>query len=136
MHPTADPFAGLYDEGNGVPALRLAAAELRAGSAARAREHVRNARMAGVPADAAPHAAVLEGLALVAADEAALAVDVLEAAWAEHPDVAALPAALGAARRALGEHETASRVLLAAVATDDPDGTLAAWRPLLARLVS
>lgn len=140
MHPHSGPagrgtpFDALHDEDNGVPHLRRAWRCLLDGDGEAALAELVGARRLGEPTEAQPHARVLEGLALVHAGQLDEAATVLRDSWREYPDVCALPAALGAALRRSGHHDVAAQVLHAALLTEDPDGSLAVWRPLLSRV--
>jgi hypothetical protein len=134
--PPTDPFADPAHDGHeGVAHLRRAGAALDAGELAEALEQAAGARQIGVPAELAPHLAVIEGLARVRARETQAAIDGLTAAWREFPDVAALPAALGVARTTAGDTDGAARVLFSALLADDPDRTLAIHRRRLTALL-
>lgn len=133
MQPSGDPFAGAHDEGNGVPLLRQAFAQLASGAFGAAVSLATEARAVGIPTESVPHAAVLEGVGRVQSGDLPTAVDLLSDAWRNHPDFAALPVALGIALRATGEHAAASRTLLAAALSEDPDQSIDSWRGLLTR---
>lgn len=116
--------------------MLAAAGALDAGDPAVAIEHAQQARRIGVPAELVPHRALLEGVALVLAGRAEEAVEVLGQAWGAHPDVAALPAALGAARIVAADATSAAHSMYAALVSDDPDRSLAIHRRRLTLLLA
>jgi hypothetical protein len=119
----------------GVAALRAAADLLDAGDAPRAVEAALRARSAGVPAELAPYLAVVDSVAAVLAGDAARAEVVAGDAWRSHPDHAALPAVLGAARIVAGSATDAAHSMYAALVGDDPDRSLAIHRRRLTMLL-
>lgn len=129
-----DPLADLDGELAGSRELLAARAALHAGNYSLALTHAAAARHAGIPAEAAPHALVIEGCALIGAGRHGDAISLLLDGWRRHPDVAALPSLLGLAQYASGEHAAAARSLYAALVEEDPDGTVATWRALLTSL--
>jgi len=131
-----DPFRAMHDEGNGVDDLRAALGSLRKGDGPQALECLARARGGGIPVEAVPHAALTEAFAQLLTGNHTRATAVLRAAWSDHPDVAALAAALGMAQYAAGDERGAARALLASVVCDDPDRSLPTWRWALTRYVS
>ena len=131
-----DPLAA-HDDGHhaGVALLRDAAEALDAGQAEIAAALAQRARAIGVPAELAPYLAVVGGTSLLLARRIDDARGWLEQAWSEHPDVAALPAVLGAVHQAAGHSGDASRTMFAALVSDDPDGSLATHRRRLTQLL-
>jgi hypothetical protein len=130
--PLRDP---LNDEHAGVLRLRAAAHALDHGDAVDAVTCAADARRIGVPAELVPYLAVVDGIARVLAGDPAGACTVLADAWASHPDVAALPAALGAARIAAEDATSAAHSMYAALVSDDPDRSLAIHRRRLTLLL-
>lgn len=120
---------------DGIASLRAAADLLDAGDAASAVEAALRARAVGVPAELAPYLAVVDGIAAILAGDAGRAEVVLGDAWRSHPDVAALPAVLGAARAVDGSPADAVHSLFAALVGDDPDRSLAIHRRRLTMLL-
>lgn len=131
-----DPLDAYLDlDHAGVAALRAAGDLLDAGDLSGAAEAVLTARRCGVPAELAPWVAVVDGVTAMLAGDPERAQVVLGDAWREHPDVAALPAALGAARVRSGDAEAAARAMFAALVSDDPDRSLAVHRRRLTMLL-
>jgi hypothetical protein len=122
----------------GVHQLRAAVRALDAGEVQAAVDAATEARRIGVPAELVPYRAIVQGIALVRAGDPGAAATVLTDAWSSHPDVAALPAALGAAQAASGEAAAGVQSMFAAIVSDDPDHSLPMHRrrltPLLALL--
>lgn len=136
LEPVRDPIdAHLGLDHGGIAALRAAGDLLDAGDAAGASEAVIAARHHGVPAELAPWMAIVDGVAAMLAGEPERAQVVLGDAWRDHPDVAALPAALGAARLRTGDAPAAARAMYAALVSDDPDRSLAVHRRRLTMLL-
>lgn len=134
--PARDPIdAHLELDHGGIAALRAAGDLLEAGDPAGASEAILAARRHGVPAELAPWVAVVDGVAAMLAGEPERAQVVLGDAWRDHPDVAALPAALGAARLRAGDAPAAARAMYAALVSDDPDRSLAVHRRRLTMLL-
>jgi hypothetical protein len=104
------------------------------GESAAGLDRVRQATRGGLPADVVPHAALLAGAALIGSGDGEGALRELADGWRSHPDFAALPALLGLATYATGDHQAAARTLYAAIASDDPDGTLVRYRKLISSL--
>jgi hypothetical protein len=117
----------------GVAQLRAARDLLDAGDAPRAAEAAASARRGPLPAEIVPHASMLHAAALTSLGELDAARAILEDTWATHPDVAALPALLSAVLAADGQHAVAARTAYAALINEDPDASLAIYRPLLTR---
>ena len=120
----------------GVTCLRIAVRSLDAGDVEAAVEAAADAKRIGVPAELVPYRAIVQGIALTRAGRAEDAGLVLTDAWSSHPDVAALPAALGAAQAALGDHVAGARSMFAAIVSDDPDHSLPMHRRRLTPLLS
>ncbi len=121
---------------DGVASLRAAVDLLDAGDAAGANEAALRARASGVPAELVPYLALVDGVAAILAGDAPRAQVVLGDAWRTHPDVAALPAALGAARLLSGDATSAAHSMYAALVSDDPDRSLALHRRRLTMLLA
>ena len=139
-HPHAfgaprDPLELADGEHPGVASLRAAVLALEGGDIAAALEAADATRRAGVPAELVPHRALVHGVALVLDGDPAAAATLLGDAWSAHPDVAALPAALGAARTAAGDAHAGAQAMFAALVSDDPDGSLAIHRRRLTLLL-
>jgi hypothetical protein len=120
----------------GVAALRAAADLLDAGDPAGACEAALLARGIGVPAELAPYLAIVDGVAAILCGDATRAQVVVGDAWRAHPDVAALPAVLGAARLADQDAASAAHSMYAALVSDDPDRSLAVHRRRLTLLLT
>lgn len=134
---TADPFTdAIHGASQGTPHARAAAQALDAGDPESAVEHALAATRVGVPAELVPHLATVHGIALQLLDRDEDALDLLGDAWRSHPDVASLPAALGAARSATGDSASAAHVMYAALVSDDPDESLRVHRRRLTHLLS
>lgn len=134
-----DPFdAPGLAELAGAAAARDARTAFDAGDHRAALELLGTAARAGIPAELRPHAALLRGLALLAIEDLDGAREALRVAWSEHPDVAVLPATLGAVEAIAGDGAAGSLTLFAALVSDDPDRSIELHRrrltPLLARL--
>jgi predicted Zn-dependent protease len=134
--PHADPLADLHDEGNGVVALRSARASYANGALDDALDHLTKAKQSGVPAEADPYWYALSGAVAFADSRTEEAIAMLREGWSKYPDVAALPALLGATMRRSGDDAGAATTLLAALAGDDPDHSLGHWRQTLGRMLS
>jgi hypothetical protein len=119
---------------DGVVQLRAAADLLDAGDAAGAVAAAARARGRGVPAELGPYLATVDGIASALDGDREYAARVLADAWANHPDVAVLPAALGAVRLLTGDATDAALVQLAALVSDDPDRSLELHRRRLTQL--
>lgn len=130
-----DPFAAADASLPGVLAVLEARDAMRRSDHVSALASLARARAGGIPVELVPHASVLEGAALTLTGEAAAAVTLLTDAWRNHPDIAMLPAALGAAQFAAGETTASARSLFAALASEDPDASLVVHRPLLTQLL-
>lgn len=117
---------------------RLLAARdlLRAGEPEASAASARDARSGGIPAELVPGARAIEAGALLLAGGTAEAIELLRTAWAEHPDVAVLPALLGVAQARAGDEASAVRSMHAALASDDPDRSLELHRWLITRLLA
>ncbi|MBC7644172.1 MAG: hypothetical protein H7123_03530 [Thermoleophilia bacterium] len=130
-----DPFASSDASLPGVVAV------LEARDAARRADHgaalasLARARAGGIPVELLPHARIIEGTALTLTGDYPAAVLLLTDTWRDHPDIAMLPAALGAAQFASGDTKGSARSLFAALASEDPDGSLVVHRPLLTQLL-
>jgi hypothetical protein len=134
--PPLDPLdAHLALDHPGVAALRAAADLLDAGDPVAAAEAAVQARSCGVPAELAPYLAVVDAVAAILAGDPSRAQVVAGDAWRAHPDVAALPAVLGAARIASGLGADAAHSMFAALVGDDPDRSLAVHRRRLTMLL-
>lgn len=123
------------DEHPGSVNVHGAADMLDAGDVQAALRHLQAARSGGVPAELVPHAAVIEGVARLLEGDQDAARRLLEDSWAGHPDVAALPAALGTAAFVAGDPTGAARAMYAAIVSDDPDGSLGVHRRRLTMLL-
>ncbi len=135
--PPPDPLDSHLDlDHSGVASLRAAADLLAGGDAAGAAQAALTARAHGVPAELAPYLAVVDSVAAILDDDAARAQVVAGDAWRSHPDVAALPAVLGAARLAAGDATSAAHSMYAALVSDDPDRSLAVHRRRLTMLLA
>lgn len=134
--PAPDPLDAHLDlDHAGVARLRAAVDLLDAGDVAGSVEAALQARAHGVPAELVPYLAIVDGVAAVLAGDAPRAEVVLGDAWRAHPDVAALPAALGAARLLAGDATSAAHSMYAALVSDDPDRSLAVHRRRLTMLL-
>lgn len=121
----------------GVASLRAAADLLDAGDPVGACEAAVRARAHGVPVELVPYLAIVDGVAAILSGDAARAQVVVGDAWRSHPDVAALPAVLGAARLVTGEDAaSAAHSMYAALVSDDPDRSLAVHRRRLTMLLA
>jgi len=120
----------------GVAPLVAARDLLRAGKPAAASEAASDARRIGIPAELVPGARAIECGALLGVGQPGRALEVPREAWAAHPDVAILPALIGVAQHRLGDCAGAARTFHAALASDDPDHSLAIHRWLLSRLLN
>lgn len=120
----------------GVQRLRAAVRALDAGDVSGAVEAATEARRIGVPAELVPYRAIVQGIALARTGDATTAAMVLTDAWSSHPDVAALPAALGAAQAAAGDMSAAAQSMFAALVSDDPDHSLPMHRRRLTPLLA
>jgi hypothetical protein len=122
----------------GVQQLRDAVRSLDAGDIDAAITSAAEAKRIGLPAELVPYRAIVQGIALTRSGDAASATTILTETWSAHPDVAALPAALGAAQASSGELASAAQSMFAAIVSDDPDHSLPMHRrrltPLLALL--
>ena len=130
-----DPFAVADASMPGVVSVLEARDAARRGDYPAALAALSLARAGGVPVELVPHARILEGAALVLDGNHDAALSLLTDAWREHPDVAMLPAALGAAQYASGNAAASARSLFAALASEDPDGSLVVHRQLLTQLL-
>ncbi|MCW2926062.1 MAG: hypothetical protein JWM86_30 [Thermoleophilia bacterium] len=135
VDPTDPIDSATYDDHPGVATLRAGARLLEQGSGAEALATFAEARSGGVPAELAPHVAVLEGCASILRGDAAGAVGAIADAWRAHPDVAALPAVLGTAQLVTGDAKSAAHTMYAALVSDDPDRSLAVHRRRLTQLM-
>ena len=132
-----DPLDAHLDlDHDGVASLRAAVDLLDAGDATGACEAALSARATGVPAELVPYLAVVDGVAAILAGDAPRAQVVVGDAWRTHPDVAALPAVLGAARMLSGDAASAAHSMYAALVSDDPDHSLAVHRRRLTMLLA
>ena len=120
----------------GVQQLREAVRALDGGNVTSAVDAATEAKRIGVPAELVPYRAIVQGIALTRAGLVDTALGVLTEAWSSHPDVAALPAALGAAQAASGDMHAAAQSMFAAIVSDDPDHSLQMHRRRLTPLLA
>jgi hypothetical protein len=123
-------------EHRGVQQLRTAVRALDAGDVEAAVAAADEARRVGDPAALVPERAIEQGSALVRSVDHEAAARILTDAWSSHPDVAGLPAALGAAQAASGDQAAAASSLFAAIVSDDPDHSLQMHRRRLTPLLA
>lgn len=129
---------GLVDEHVGVAALCAAWELLHSADDRRfdgALTELDRAAAHGIPAALEPHARAARGVTLIHLNRADQAIELLRTSWREYPDVAVLPALLGAALHVCGQHADAARTLFAAALEPDPDESLQIWRTLLTQLL-
>lgn len=131
VDPLEDPH---HAEHAGVQLLREARTQLRAGRPADAVELAARAAAGGLPAEAAPHGCAIRAVALMLCERAEEAAALLRPCWRDHPDVAVLPALLGASLLLQGSPDAAAAAMFAGFLCDDPDASLELHRPLLALL--
>jgi len=98
-----DPFASSDASQPGVVCVLEARDAARRGDHTSALVSLARARAGGIPVELIPHARILEGAALTLTGDPSAAVAVLTDAWRDHPDIAMLPATLGAAQFASGD---------------------------------
>ena len=135
--PPLDPLdAAAIADHPATAELRDAREQLRLHDPAAALTAISRARTHPIPTELRAYCALVEGVAHALTGNLALARTLLEGSWNEHPDVAALPAALGATLALAGDGSDASAVLFAALVCDDPDRSLSLHRRLLTLLLA
>lgn len=131
-----EKLRNVHDSHNGVDDLRAAVEAVDQESFDKAVMLLDSARKKGLPVEAEPWMHICLGLAMIGSGDSVHAIPQLAGGWHKFPDVAALPALIGIARFHEGFHRESSRMLLAALATDDPEDSLGAIKPFLGRMVS
>lgn len=137
LDPADDPLDRHLDADHaGVACLRAAADLLEAGDSRGALAACRDARRHGVPSELVPYLAVVHAIAALLMGDVQDAIMLAEDGWRDHPDVAALPSALGAAQLLAGDAAASARTMYAALLTDDADRSLDVHRRRLTQLLA
>jgi hypothetical protein len=136
LDPAPDPLDRHLDaDHHGVACLRAAVDLLDANDSRGALAACRDARGHGVPSELVPYLALVQGVAALLLGDVRDGIELAGDAWRDHPDVAALPAVLGAGQLLAGESDAAARTMFAALVTDDADRSLEVHRRRLTQLL-
>ena len=137
LDPAGDPLDQHLDADHaGVACLRAAADLLESGDARGALAACRDARTYGVPSELAPYLAVVHAVTALLMGDVQDSITLAGDSWSNHPDVAALPAVLGAGQLLAGDAAASARTMFAALLTDDADRSLEVHRRRLTQLLA